>query len=197
VSHYAEHLPFGIGRLMSLSCSKFQLQCVWCRKERRLFDSVDTNHKGYVTLDEIISWRESYDMEGVQQLDMDLPLLTMQPDLTRSLVALYHFDVRLDGHLTFDEFLLMLDYLRKVDQDEDHDETYCWCLPKRWFRRKRPRRRQDTASASQTKFHVDGNTERILSHKACAQFAHFSSICALAQGFPLGYTQKNTDNELC
>jgi hypothetical protein len=157
--------------------SEYQLQCVVRRKERRLFESVDTNNKGYVTLDEIITWRERYEMEGEQQLDMDLPLLTMQPDLTRSLVALYHFDVRLDGHLTFDEFLLMLDYLRKVDLDEDHDQTYCWCVPRRWFRRKRPRRRSEALSAAQTKFHVDGNTERILSHKACTPLSCCASAC--------------------
>jgi hypothetical protein len=30
-----------------------------------------------------------------------------QTDISRSLVALYHFDVGLDGHLTFEEFLLL------------------------------------------------------------------------------------------
>jgi len=37
-----------------------------------------------------------------------------QTDISRSLVALYHFDVRLDGHLSFEEFLLLQDYLRQV-----------------------------------------------------------------------------------
>eukprot|EP00961_Rhodomonas_salina_P252580 3414023-Rhodomonas_salina.1 len=53
-------------------------------------------------------------MEEATLERIDLPLLQIQPDLSRSLVALYHFDVRLDGHLNFEEFLLLQDYLREV-----------------------------------------------------------------------------------
>ncbi len=79
---------------------------------------MDVHHTGYVTLDEIIQMREQIQRRGCvddAELDrLDLPLLQLQPDLSRSLVALYHFDVGMDGHLNFEEFLLLQDYLREV-----------------------------------------------------------------------------------
>mmetsp|Transcript_71312 Transcript_71312/g.190407 ORF Transcript_71312/g.190407 Transcript_71312/m.190407 type:complete len:164 (+) Transcript_71312:327-818(+) len=76
------------------------------RRERRLFDKIDDRCTGYVTLDEIINFRER--MQALHGSDpVDVPMLDLQPDLTRSLVALYHFDVQLDGKISFDEFLLL------------------------------------------------------------------------------------------
>lgn len=110
------------------------------RRERRLFDMIDHNHTGFVTLDEIISFREQH--EETDDLAGDIPLLNIQPDLTRSLVALYHFDVHLDGHLNFDEFILMQDYLHKVERTLDDDDVICCCIPKSWFKRRRVKKKK-------------------------------------------------------
>lgn len=141
-----------------------------CRRERRLFDLVDINHTGYVTLDEIISFRERNDARAEMDLHkMDIPLLNMQPDLTRSLVALYHFDVRLDGHLTFHEFILLQDYLRKVEL-QDEDEVMCWCFPKKWFRRRRLKRKHRTEDEDLSSLTPSRHlAERLLSRKVSSQ----------------------------
>ena len=115
------------------------------RKERRLFDAIDAHHTGFVTLDEIISFRERHEDVSEHEigtgLQTDIPLLSIQPDLTRSLVALYHFDVRLDGHLNFDEFILMQDYLQKVERTLEDDEVICCCIPRMWFKRSRVKKK--------------------------------------------------------
>ena len=52
-----------------------------------------------------------------------------QTDISRSLVALYHFDVRLDGHLSFEEFLLLQDYLRQVWKPPQNLVLTVLCVP--------------------------------------------------------------------
>jgi len=136
------------------------------RKERRLFDMMDRDHTGYVTLEEIIAFREHH--EEADELAGDVPLLTIQPDLTRSLVALYHFDVHLDGHLNFDEFILMQDYLQKVERTLEDEEVICCCIPKTWFKRKRvkKKRRGGARGASEeSSAPMHGNSERVIARK--------------------------------
>mmetsp|Transcript_62919 Transcript_62919/g.150547 ORF Transcript_62919/g.150547 Transcript_62919/m.150547 type:complete len:926 (+) Transcript_62919:90-2867(+) len=135
------------------------MQCRWVdfqhRDERRLFDMVDIHRTGYVTLDEIIHFRENFERMQAAKDSLEmvaLPLLEMKPtDISRSLVALYHFDVRLDGHLSFEEFLLLQDYLRQVEKPEE--EVWCWCIPRLWSKRgrKRKNRRPNRHQQSQEK----------------------------------------------
>mmetsp|Transcript_44110 Transcript_44110/g.139184 ORF Transcript_44110/g.139184 Transcript_44110/m.139184 type:complete len:811 (-) Transcript_44110:902-3334(-) len=120
------------------------------RKERRLFDAVDTHKTGYVTLDELIHFQEQA-VQGSSLEDLDIPLLTFRPDISRSLVALYHFDVALEGHLSFDEFLLLQDYLRQVEYPDE--EVVCGCIPhpKVWLKRLKKKKGRKSTN--------DGNNE--------------------------------------
>jgi len=105
------------------------------RKERRLFDMVDSSHTGYVTLDDIIQFRDKLRLENP---DADTEMLDLHneqnaPDLSKSLLALYHFDVALDGHFTFEEFLLLQAYLQDVEHDND-SAVVCYWFPKNWLK---------------------------------------------------------------
>jgi len=105
------------------------------RRERRMFDMVDTHNTGFVTLDELIQFRDRLRIEGAQ---LDTEMFGMQnghhaPDLSKSLLALYHFDVARDGHFTFEEFLLLQAYLQDMEHDND-GAVVCRCIPKNWLK---------------------------------------------------------------
>jgi hypothetical protein len=105
------------------------------RKERRMFDMVDTSHTGYVTLDEIIQFRDKLHVEnpnGDTEM-LDVHKEQTAPDISKSLLALYHFDVALDGHFTFEEFLLLQAYLQDVEHDND-GAAVCNCIRKNWLK---------------------------------------------------------------
>ena len=105
------------------------------RRERRMFDMVDTHHTGYVTLDEIIQFRDKLHVENTNgDAEMlDLNKEQNAPDISKSLLALYHFDVALDGHFTFEEFLLLQAYLQDVEHDND-GAAVCYCIRKNWLK---------------------------------------------------------------
>jgi len=103
------------------------------RRERRTFDMLDSHHTGYVTLDELINFRDRLRVEGTQLEALAGNGQHAHHDLSKSLLALYHFDVALDGHFTFEEFLLLQTYLNDVEHDND-GAVVCRCIPKNWLR---------------------------------------------------------------
>ncbi len=105
---------------------RFKFRDFHFRRERRLFDMLDTRNSGYVTLDELISFRDKHDNGSESQGQK-------APDISRSLLALYHFDVALDGHFTFEEFLLLQAYLQDVEHDSDV-ALVCRCIPANWLK---------------------------------------------------------------
>jgi hypothetical protein len=100
------------------------------RRERRAFDVLDRHHTGYVTLDELINFHDRLRTEGVEVVNIGQHA---HHDLSKSLLALYHFDVAMDGHFTFEEYLLLQTYLNDVEHDKD-GAVVCRCIPKNWLR---------------------------------------------------------------
>ena len=96
---------------------------------------LDSHHTGYVTLDELINFRDSLRVRNgeLDQQMVDMNGHNQGPDLSKSLLALYHFDVALDGHFTFEEFLLLQAYLQDVEHDND-GAVVCRCIPKNWLK---------------------------------------------------------------
>lgn len=112
------------------------------RRERRLFDMVDSHHTGYVTLDELIRFRDNNQGRFLDpQVNRIVEMRSGgNTDVSKSLLALYHFDVALDGHFTFEEFLLLHAYLQDVEHDDD-EAVVCRFIPKNWLRASYWRRR--------------------------------------------------------
>jgi tRNA A-37 threonylcarbamoyl transferase component Bud32 len=112
------------------------------RRERRLFDMVDTHHTGYVTLDELIQFRDNNKahFKGAAENISTTEGHGGHADVSKSLLALYHFDVALDGHFSFEEFLLLQAYLQDVAHDDD-GAVVCRCIPRNWLKASWWRRR--------------------------------------------------------
>ena len=96
------------------------------RRELRLFKLLDTHRSGYVTLDEIVNYaKEVPDTTKYKKL----PNINLRAgELTRSLVSLYHFDQSYDGRIHFPEFIMLLKYLKELDEAGREGPSCCFCV---------------------------------------------------------------------
>mmetsp|Transcript_16412 Transcript_16412/g.38604 ORF Transcript_16412/g.38604 Transcript_16412/m.38604 type:complete len:960 (-) Transcript_16412:258-3137(-) len=88
------------------------------RRERKLFDLLDKDKNGKVTLDDLLRLKEQ-PLLAQELQKLNIPHFQLKKkDVTRSLLTLYHFDRTRDCEMDFNEFLNLINYLRALDEQE-------------------------------------------------------------------------------